>query len=68
MKIFIKCGVLLALSMTLSWSASSFAAAEEESVANVQRMIEAIDQDVVELNLLTEQEAVDLLSHLESLR
>ncbi len=65
MKVSIKCAVLLALSM--SWSASVFSA-EEGSTANVHSMSEAIDQDVVELNLLTEQIEKNNSSDVEALR
>ena len=54
MKVSVKCAVLLALSIFLSWPASAFSA-EEDTVSSVQSMSEAIDRDVVELKLLTEQ-------------
>ncbi len=67
MNVSIKCVALLALSISLSWPASVFSA-EEGEVANVQRMSEAIDLDVVELNLLTEQIEKDNSSDVEALR
>ena len=54
MKVSINCAVLLALSIYLSLPTSAFSA-EEGAAASVQLMSEAIDQNVVELNLLTEQ-------------
>ncbi|MFT6052270.1 MAG: small conductance mechanosensitive channel [Halioglobus sp.] len=65
MKVSIKCAVLLALCVSLPLPAD---AAKEGAAANVQLMSEAIDQNVAELNLLTEQIELNSSIDVEALR
>ena len=67
MKVFIRCAALFALSISLIWPASAFSA-EEGALANAQSMSEAINQDVVALNVLSGQIALNNSADVEALR